>query len=255
MLMTTIAQLLIFMVIMYLPRLTSHIQVLAIRVHMKKLKKITNKNVLVMSHVQTGIFGNMITTSDLMKIEKEMRKFKGKDFDFILNTLGGDLFASVKIARLLHNYEGKVRVFVPKYAMSGGTMIALGADEIIMDKQASLGPIDPQVGSLFKSYSSKAWDTIVKKKGKKADDASYAMSLLGKQATKISKEIADEFIDIKNKRKKKKAVKTLIEGGVAHSYQFNYKQLRKLGLKIGTCNMILHHKIIEGLKKGGVIGI
>ena len=39
-------------------------------------------------------------------------------------------------------------VFVPHYAMSGGTLIALAADEIVMDRDAVLGPVDPQLGSL-----------------------------------------------------------------------------------------------------------
>ena len=42
--------------------------------------------------------------------------------------------------------QGKVTVFIPHYAMSGGTMIALAADEIVMDDNAVLGPVDPQIG-------------------------------------------------------------------------------------------------------------
>jgi len=41
-----------------------------------------------------------------------------------------------------------VTVFVPHYAMSGGTLIALTADEIVMDPNAVLGPVDPQIGNM-----------------------------------------------------------------------------------------------------------
>src|SRR5439155_9771144 len=42
--------------------------------------------------------------------------------------------------------QGKVTVFVPHYAMSGGTLIALAADEVVMSPHAVLGPVDPQRG-------------------------------------------------------------------------------------------------------------
>jgi len=66
--------------------------------------------------------------------------------DMILHTPGGLVLAAEQIACALKGHEGKVTVFVPHYAMSGGTLIALAADEIIMDSHAALGPVDPQVG-------------------------------------------------------------------------------------------------------------
>ena len=39
-------------------------------------------------------------------------------------------------------------MFVPHYAMSGGTLIAMAAQEIIMDRNAVLGPVDPQIGGV-----------------------------------------------------------------------------------------------------------
>jgi ClpP class serine protease len=49
------------------------------------------------------------------------------------------------IAQALKRHPAKVTVFVPHYAMSGGTLIALAADEIVMDPNAVLGPVDPQI--------------------------------------------------------------------------------------------------------------
>jgi ClpP class serine protease len=66
--------------------------------------------------------------------------------DLILHTPGGLVLASEQIARIIMNRESKVTVFIPHYAMSGGTLIALAADEIVMDENAVLGPIDPQLG-------------------------------------------------------------------------------------------------------------
>ncbi|MGL5080129.1 MAG: SDH family Clp fold serine proteinase [Microcoleaceae cyanobacterium] len=67
--------------------------------------------------------------------------------DLILHTPGGLVLATEQIARALIRHQAKVTVFVPHYAMSGGTMLALAADEIVMDENAVLGPVDPQLGN------------------------------------------------------------------------------------------------------------
>ncbi len=68
--------------------------------------------------------------------------------DLVLHTPGGVVLASEQIAKALGEHQGKVTVFVPHYAMSGGALIALAADEIVMDANAVLGPVDPQIGGL-----------------------------------------------------------------------------------------------------------
>lgn len=68
--------------------------------------------------------------------------------DLILHTPGGLVLATEQIARALIRHPSKVTVFVPHYAMSGGTMLAMAADEIVMDENAVLGPVDPQLGNV-----------------------------------------------------------------------------------------------------------
>jgi len=68
--------------------------------------------------------------------------------DIVLHTPGGLVLAALQIARAIKAHKGKVTVFVPHYAMSGGTLIALAADEIVMCKHSVLGPIDPQLGQM-----------------------------------------------------------------------------------------------------------
>ncbi len=70
----------------------------------------------------------------------------GRPIEIILHTPGGLVLAARQIASALADHDGKVTAVVPHYAMSGGTMIALAADEILVDGHAALGPIDPQVG-------------------------------------------------------------------------------------------------------------
>src|SRR5947209_16395672 len=66
--------------------------------------------------------------------------------DLVLHTPGGLVLAATQIARAVFKHKGKVTAFVPHYAMSGGTLIALAADEIVMSEYAVLGPVDPQLG-------------------------------------------------------------------------------------------------------------
>ncbi len=70
----------------------------------------------------------------------------GRGIEIILHTPGGLVLAASQIARALRDHDGRVVAVVPHYAMSGGTLIALAADEIIIDRHAALGPVDPQLG-------------------------------------------------------------------------------------------------------------
>ena len=67
-----------------------------------------------------------------------------RPIDFIVHT-AGLVLAAMQIARAIEAHPAKVRVMVPVYAMSGGTLIALAGDEIVMDEFSVLGPIDPQL--------------------------------------------------------------------------------------------------------------
>lgn len=69
--------------------------------------------------------------------------------DLILHTPGGDLAATESIVHYLRTmFDGNIRAVIPQIAMSAGTMIACAATEILMGKQSSIGPIDPQFGGI-----------------------------------------------------------------------------------------------------------
>ena len=68
--------------------------------------------------------------------------------DLVLHTPGGLVLAAMQIARAVEAHPAKVTVYVPVYAMSGGTLIALAADEIVLGEFSVLGPIDPQIAGL-----------------------------------------------------------------------------------------------------------
>src|SRR6266436_726913 len=101
--------------------------------------------------------------------------------DIVLHTPGGLVLASLQIARAIHKHKGKVTAFVPHHAMSGGTLIALAADEIVMSEYAVLGPVDPQMGefpaaSILKAVAKKPVEEIDDRTLILADQAEKAIS-------------------------------------------------------------------------------
>ncbi len=65
--------------------------------------------------------------------------------DLIMHTPGGLALAAEMIAMAIRDHPAKVTAIIPFYAMSGGTLIALAADEILMERYTTLGPVDPQI--------------------------------------------------------------------------------------------------------------
>jgi len=78
----------------------------------------------------------------LMQIKRTPRDVP---IDIIIHTPGGLALAAEMIAMALKDHPARVTAIVPFYAMSGGTLIALAADEIVMERFTTLGPVDPQV--------------------------------------------------------------------------------------------------------------
>src|SRR5438045_76883 len=114
-----------------------------------------NSRVIALIHRQEGarLFGvpvsSYISIDDSEAVLRAIRLTPPEQpIDIILHTPGGLVLAAEQIAKALVERKGKVTVFVPHYAMSGGTLIALAADEIVMDANAVLGPVDPQIGDM-----------------------------------------------------------------------------------------------------------
>ena len=72
-----------------------------------------------------------------------------KGLDIVLHTPGGDTHATISLIEYLRNkFSNNIRAIIPQIAMSAGTMIACSCKEIVMGKQSSLGPVDPQFGGI-----------------------------------------------------------------------------------------------------------
>lgn len=199
-----------------------------------KIKKITGRNILLIRHQGGGLFDpSMITENTYSKVVSIIEKFKGKPFDLILHTPGGTVFFSMMISRIMKNYPSEIRVFVPSYAASGGTLLTFSGHKIFMDKNACLTPVDPQLGDFISFGSSRSWRETIKKKGKKAEDKSYRMAFT---ATKVDNLIRDYFESLVGNRiiksKRRKFMSEMVNGDLAHIHHITPKDLKEYGIKV-----------------------
>ena len=150
--------------------------------------------------------------------------------DLVLHTPGGIALAAFQISHAIKNRKGKITAFVPHYAMSGGTMIALAADEIVMGEHAVLGPVDPQIGefpavSLLKLIEAKPIADI--------DDKSWILADIGKKALAQLRSQIRYLLDGKYDRDKSDELsKILTEGRWTHDYPISYEEAESLGLHV-----------------------
>src|SRR6266853_1773621 len=152
--------------------------------------------------------------------------------DVILHTPGGLVLAAEQIAKALVEHKGKVTVFVPHYAMSGGTLIALAADEIVMDANAVLGPVDPQIGDMPAASIVK----VVELKGPKG--VSDEILILADMAQKARVQVASFVVQVLLKHMPQKqavlVATVLSEGRWTHDFPITVQAARELGLKVST---------------------
>ena len=153
--------------------------------------------------------------------------------DLILHTPGGLVLAAEQIAEALVRHEGKVTVFVPHYAMSGGTLIALAADEIMMDLNAVLGPVDPQLGQYPAASIIKVMET---KDPNEIDDQTVIMADMARKALK---QVWNTVFGIVTGRGgsedlARKLADTLTTGIWTHDYPISVHEVQELGLTVST---------------------
>lgn len=150
--------------------------------------------------------------------------------DILLHTPGGLVLAAEQIAYALKKHKAKVTVFVPHYAMSGGTLIALAADEIVMDPNAVLGPVDPQVGGFPAASILKA---VSLKDKNEVDDQTLILADIAEKATNQVRDLLrDILVDKMGPEKAQEMAVKLSEGRWTHDYPITCEELSKMGLPV-----------------------
>ncbi len=159
-----------------------------------------------------------------------------KPVDVILHTPGGDLLPAIQIARALKRHKGPVTVYVPFYAMSGGTLIALAADRIVMGEGASLGPVDPQLIVGGRVVPAVSVLRVLKEKGpEKVSDETLLVADQAKRAVRL---VSDTIRFLLAGRVPAKTVDRLVKRLVLdpgpHAEPLFAEDLKKLGLNVST---------------------
>ena len=150
--------------------------------------------------------------------------------DLVVHTPGGLVLSSEQIAMALRRHKGKVTVFVPHYAMSGGTLLCLAADEVAMDENAVLGPVDPRIGeypaaSLLRVPHLKPPEEI--------DDETFVLvDIAAKAQTQMREFVADLLRDRMDAGRADRLARLLSEGTWTHDYPITFEQARELGLPV-----------------------
>ena len=173
---------------------------------------------------------------DINDSEEVLRAIQMTDekvpLDLVLHTPGGLVLAALQIAKAVRDHKAKVTVFVPHYAMSGGTLIALAADEIVMCAHSVLGPIDPQLGQ---SPAASLIKVVEQKPIARVDDQTLVLADVGRKAITQVKESATELLQRRLTAERASALaEKLATGTWTHDYPIWASTARTLGLSVST---------------------
>jgi ClpP class serine protease len=173
---------------------------------------------------------------DINDSEEVLRAIQMTDddvpLDLVLHTPGGVVLAALQIAHAVRHHKAKVTVFVPHYAMSGGTLIALAADEIVMCEHSVLGPIDPQLGQ---SPAVSLLKVIEQKPVARIDDQTLIMADVGRKAIAQVKQAARELLERRLPADQAESLADKLTAGTwTHDYPIWASVAKELGLPVNT---------------------
>jgi ClpP class serine protease len=220
---------------------------------LRGLEQQRGSRVITMIHRQETVsllgipFGRFIDIEDAEQLLNAIRLTPpDMPIDLILHTPGGLVLASDQIAYALKRHLGKVTVIVPHYAMSGGTLVALAADEILMDTDAVLGPVDPQLGSPFRG----AWPAAsilaaLAQPNANRDDETLILGDIARKAVAQVHETVVELVRDRLPDGAEQLATTLSEGRWTHDYPIRIDEARELGLPVSDALPVGIHELMR----------
>ncbi len=155
---------------------------------------------------------------------------KDVPIDIVLHTPGGLVLAALQIALAIKKHPAKVTAFIPHYAMSGGTLIALACDEIVMDEHAVLGPVDPQI----EGYPAASILRLLKKKpAEKIEDKTLILADVAEMALRQMKEHLKLILNERYPQEKmEELAEMLSQGYFTHDHPITFEEAKRLGLPV-----------------------
>lgn len=170
--------------------------------------------------------------------------------DLVLHTPGGLVLAAEQISHALIRHRGKVTVFIPHYAMSGGTLLALAADEIVMDPNAVLGPVDPQLGQ----YPAASIVSVLS--SKHINNVSDETIILADVARKALSQVRNAVMEVltangMDRTKAGEIAEVLSSGRWTHDYPITFEEAQPLGLPVSTGLPLEIYQLMELYPQAG----
>jgi ClpP class serine protease len=152
----------------------------------------------------------------------------GRPIEIILHTPGGMVLAAQQIASALADHDGPVTAVVPHYAMSGGTLIAMSADEIVIDAHSALGPVDPQLGE----FAARSLADVAALPGDH-EDRTLLLADVGRKAIAQVESFVAQMLERRMPPDRAAAVAKLMSTGTwTHDHPLQARDLMLLGLPI-----------------------
>ena len=172
---------------------------------------------------------------------------KSRGLDLILHTPGGDLAATEQIIKYLKScFHGDIRAVIPQMAMSAGSMIAVSCKSVIMGKQSSLGPFDPQLNGVPCQSALREFYKAVEDVSKNPASLGLWQAILSKlnptfltlcaQADELAEELTEKILEDKEiKPQIKQRIKNTFaknEESKTHSRHFDRDKCKEAGLDV-----------------------
>jgi len=205
----------------------------------RELEKKRNSRVIALIHRQeTMAFLGvpLFRYIDIQDSEQVLRAIRMTDddvsIDLILHTPGGLVLAAEQIAYALCAHRGEVTVFVPHYAMSGGTLIALAADRVVMDGNAVLGPVDPQLRDM---PAASILNAVGKKDVNEVDDQTLVLADIAEKAIQQVKQTVVRIVSNRSTQEHaEELAETLATGTWTHDYPITVSEAKALGIPVSV---------------------
>jgi ClpP class serine protease len=207
---------------------------------LRRLEKSRSSRVITLIHRQESLsflgipFARYIDIDDSEELLRAIELTDPKvPIDLVLHTPGGLVLAAEQIAHALVRHDAEVTVMVPHYAMSGGTMISLAADRIILAPSAVLGPVDPQFGD---KPAASILAAVERKDVNKVDDDTLILADVSRKALNQVRAVVTQMLTARGKPPAAAAelAATLSEGRWTHDYPITAETARELGLPVST---------------------
>ena len=206
---------------------------------LETLESKRNSRVITLIHRQEtlSLLGfPLVRYIDIDDSEAILRAIKLTDddvpIDLVLHTPGGLVLAAEQIAYALKKHPAKVTVFVPHYAMSGGTLISLAADEIVLDENAVLGPVDPQLGA---QPAASILKVLERKPIAEIDDDTIILADVSEKAIRQVKATVARLLSERMNPEQAEQIATKLSTGTwTHDYPITVEEARELSLPVTT---------------------